>query len=254
MHDDNCFVTLTYDDENLPPGGTLVKADFQKFMKRLRKTEGPLRFFHCGEYGETTFRPHYHALLFGWRPRDPELFAREGEIRTYTSQSLSRIWGLGHATFGELTFESAAYVARYVTKKVTGDMAQAHYQVIDEETGEVFDRLPEYSTQSRRPGIGKTWLEKFGQDALGKDEVIMRGRAMRPPRFYDNWFEHTDPQTFQTNQEIRIAQRVERHGEKPEFSWDNDPVLYPEKHLDLARLKAGLVISRKRLQQRNKEI
>lgn len=252
MHVDNCFITLTYSDDNLPPGGTLVKADYQKFMKRLRKKVGTMRFFHCGEYGETTFRPHYHAILFGWRPNDPELFARDGEINTFVSPTLTDTWGLGHATFGELTFESAAYVARYVTKKITGEAAEEYYRVIDAETGAVFDRLPEYSTQSRRPGIGKPWLERYGSDSLSKDEVILRERAMRPPRFYDNWFEHTDPETFGRNQEIRIEKRIARHGEKPEFAWENDPVLYPEKHLDLRRLNAGLVITKKRLQKRSK--
>lgn len=252
MHADSCFITLTYDDDNLPPGGTLVKSDFQKFMKRLRKAEGKLRFFHCGEYGETTFRPHYHALLFGWRPRDPELFANDGEVRTYTSKKLRELWPAGHSTFGEVTFESAAYVARYCTKKITGDAALDHYRVIDADTGEVFDRLPEYSTQSRRPGIGRTWLERYGRDSMAKDEVIARGFAMRPPRYYDNWFEHADPQTFATNQAIRIEQRIKKHGDPLQFSWSHDPKLFRDHHLDDERLRAGLVISKARLQNRGK--
>src|SRR3954449_8205389 len=62
MHPRSSFVTLTYDDKNIPPAGSLSKRDFQLFMKRLRKSQSnPLRFFACGEYGETTHRPHYHV-------------------------------------------------------------------------------------------------------------------------------------------------------------------------------------------------
>lgn len=248
MHDENCFITLTYSDDHLPHGETLVKSDFQKFMKRLRKKIGAVRFFHCGEYGETTLRPHYHALLFGWRPDDPELFATEGEIRTYTSKNLTDVWGMGHATFGELTFESAAYVSRYCTKKVTGDLAEAHYTFYHTETGEIFQRLPEYSTQSRRPGIGKPWLDRYGSDVTTHDEVVLRGRAMRPPRYYDKVFEHTDPQTWET---IASAREARREAKYPTPVWNlfthDKPDLEEER-----RLHAGAVIAKKRLQQRNK--
>lgn len=117
MHDDACFITLTYDDDNLPFGETLVLSDWQKFMKRLVKKNGPIRFYHCGEYGDDTNRPHYHAILFGYRPDDPELFSTSGETKLYASPSLRNTWGMGHCTFGDATFETAAYVARYITKK-----------------------------------------------------------------------------------------------------------------------------------------
>lgn len=208
MHSDNCFVTLTYDDENLPPGGTLDVADFQKFMKRARKRIPRLRYFHCGEYGETTLRPHYHALLFGWRPDDPKLFRSSGEFPLYESPTLSNIWGLGHASFGEVTFESASYVARYITKKVTGEAAKEHYQVIDEETGEVFQRNPEYTTGSRDPAVGVSWLQKYGRDAYEKDEVVLRARAMRPPRAYDIQMALLDPALWD---EVRVARERKRY-------------------------------------------
>ena len=197
MKTDNCFITLTYNDENLPFGGNLEKHHFQKFMKRIRKKHGKMRYFHCGEYGETTLRPHYHAILFGYRPSDPELFSTQGENKLYESKTLRETWGLGHTTFGELTFETAAYVARYITKKVNGDPAVEHYRAIDAETGEIFDRQPEYCTMSRKPGIGLTWLEKYGQDTYQKDEVILRSRAMKPPRAYDTAFEVIDPKLWQ---------------------------------------------------------
>lgn len=215
MHDDNCFITLTYDPEHLPPGNTLVKSDFQKFMKRLRKElDIPVRYYHCGEYGETTMRPHYHAIIFGWRPIDPSLFATSGEHPLYESPTLTRIWGLGHCTFGELTFDTAAYTARYVTKKVNGPQADDHYAYTDPETGEVTWRQPEYATMSRRPGIGRPWLEKYGRDTYEKDQVILNGRPLTPPKAYDVAFEHVDPDRLL----VVKNKRIERAQSRPKIT------------------------------------
>ncbi len=212
MHDDNCFVTLTYSEDCLPYGETLHRPDFQKFMKRLLKNTGTrIRVYYCGEYGDTTHRPHYHACLFGWRPSDQILFSQSGEYPLYESPFLTKTWGLGHATFGELTFDTAAYTARYVTKKVTGERAGDHYTTIDPDTGEIFTRIPEFSGMSRRPGIGTPWLQKYGRDTYDKDEVILQGRAMKPPKAYDRIFEHTDPDQFFCVSQKRLERpRVER--------------------------------------------
>lgn len=184
LYDRNCFVTLTYDDRFLPSDGSLRLRDFQLFMKRLRKETGPgVRFFHCGEYGEKFARPHYHALLFNHDWSDKKFFSERNGNRVYTSDSLSRMWGKGFAVSGEVTFESAAYVARYVMKKVTGPSASNHYGL----------RRPEYITMSRRPGIGKGWFEKFSSDVYPLDRVVVRGVDSRPPRFYDSLFAKLDP-------------------------------------------------------------
>lgn len=196
LYESNCFITLTYRDECLPPGGSLVKEDFQRFMKRLRKEYGEgIRYFHCGEYGEKFSRPHYHACLFNFDFADRVLFKDRGGVRLYVSESLSRLWPFGFATVGDVTFESAAYVARYITKKITGDQADNHYG----------GRLPEYITMSRRPGIGKPWLEKFSSDVYPSDHVVLRGRVMRPPKYYDGVFELTDPETFRSVVRKRLA-------------------------------------------------
>lgn len=230
MHDDNCFITLTYDDEYLPYGGTLDRSDFQKFMKRLRKSVGKCRVFYCGEYGETTFRPHYHACIFGYRPDDPSLFSQQGEFPLYESPTLTNIWGRGHASFGELTFDTAAYTARYVTKKITGAAAADHYTRMDPETGEVHFLEPEFSGQSRRPGIGLPWLAKYGRDTYDKDEVILQGRSMRPPRAYDRAFEATH---YEKMEEIKVSRAAR-----------------PHKSVSDRRLYSGQIIAAKRLQQR----
>lgn len=191
MHEDNAFLTLTYSDGWLPPGGTLVKKDFQDFMKRYRDYLSPRRisFYHCGEYGEQTFRPHYHALIFGHDFKDKKVYSKERDDYIYTSETLDSLWKMGECKIGAVTFESAAYVARYVMKKVTGEQAKNHYFGVDKDTGECYDLLPEYATMSRNPAIGKRWLEKYQDDVYPRDEVIVRGHITRPPRYYDTQYE-----------------------------------------------------------------
>lgn len=207
MHERNCFITLTYDNEHLPSDRSLDVREFQLFMKRLRNRFGDgIRFYHCGEYGELNGRPHYHACLFNFDFEDKTLWKVSNGVRLYVSRSLSEVWGKGFVTVGDVTFESAAYVARYILKKVNGDAAESHYGAkIDLTTGEFFDkRKPEYTTMSRRPGIGRAWYEKWSCDVFPSDEVIVRGKQMRPPKYYDRLFEHDDPDTFKKIKEKRI--------------------------------------------------
>jgi len=208
LHDDNAFVTLTYADANIPLGGTLIKKDFQDFAKRLRKKAGcKLSYYHCGEYGERTRRPHYHALLFGVDFPDKTPFKKSADgSDIYHSELLQRLWPQGFCTTGAVTFESAAYVARYVMKKITGAQAEKHYERIDEETGEVHRLLPEYTTMSLKPAIAKGWYERFKTDAYPSDFVVLRGRKMKPPKYYDRLLELEDP-------EARAALKVRREEE-----------------------------------------
>ncbi len=196
LHDSNSFVTLTYADEHLPPGASLRKADFQKFMKRLRKRVGRVRFFHCGEYGEELQRPHYHALLFGFGFPDRTLWSDRGTGPVFRSDLLESVWPFGQSEIGSVTFESAAYVARYALKKVNGKAAAAHYERVDCETGELFQAEPEYSTMSRRPGIGRGWIERFQSDVYPADELVIRGHACKPPRYYDAYYAKREPLRF----------------------------------------------------------
>lgn len=188
MHDDNSFVTLTYAEDKLPPRGCLVVRDFQLFMKRLRKAYAPERisFFHCGEYGDENGRPHYHAILFGVSFPDAVLYSRNGRGESlYSSAFLSELWPHGLGLVGAVTFESAAYVARYCVKKITGQQALHYYQRVDAETGEIFHLPPEYATMSLRPGIGKAWFARYGAELEDNDSVVMRGHEMSVPRYYD---------------------------------------------------------------------
>lgn len=184
LYERNCFLTLTYDREHVPSDGSLNKTHFQLFVKRLRKRFGPgIRYYHCGEYGEQLGRPHYHALLFNHDFSDKKFFSVRNDLPLYTSDALSELWPSGFSTVGSVTFESAAYVARYVMKKVTGARAVDHYQ----------GRQPEYTTMSRRPGIGARWYAQFKGDVYPRDKVIVRGVPSRPPRFYDGLLGREDP-------------------------------------------------------------
>lgn len=186
LYDKNCFVTLTYDEEHLPCDYSLNYRHFQLFMKRLRKRFRPckIRFFMCGEYGEHNFRPHYHVCFFGFNFPDLDKISG-GDHPLYTSAILSELWPYGFHTIGALSFESAAYTARYCLKKVTGDAAEAHYTVTDDITGEIYHRKPEFANMSRNPGIGKPWLDKFAKDVYTNDYVVIDGKKVRPPKYYD---------------------------------------------------------------------
>lgn len=215
---ENAFITLTYNDEALPPGRSLYYPDFQKFMKRFRKRLAArgqtIRFYMCGEYGENLGRPHYHALIFNWWPEDAKLWKRgKKNDPLYTSQMLSDEWGLGYAVVGRVTFESAAYVARYVMKKRTGDGAQEHYEYLDEETGEVIDRLPEFTNMSRRPGIASDWFDKWSAEVYPVDYVVINGRKCKPPKYYDRKYELIDPEGLEVIKEARVKRVIDMEAE-----------------------------------------
>lgn len=193
LYENNCFLTLTYNDENLPSNWSLIKEEFPLFMKRLRKKYGEgIRYYHCGEYGEKNKRPHYHAIVFNHDFEDKVFHKMSGTNKLYTSESLDKLWSKGFATLGDVTFESAGYVARYAMKKITGENAIEYYG----------GRVPEYSTMSRGSkkigtgGIGKGWYDKYKSDVYPLDRVVVRGSLSRPPRFYDNLLRAEDPSTL----------------------------------------------------------
>lgn len=233
----SCFITLTLDDEHLVNpyftgahradgrkvfGGTLQKKQFQDFAKRLRKYFGgvPISYYMCGEYGARYWRPHYHALLFGVRFTDLRAFKKSanGSVVS-TSATLARLWPLGFSTVGEANFETAAYVARYVMKKISGPPAKEHYRKVCQDTGEIFDLLPEYNNMSlkvpyidasgapARGGIAAGWFQRFQTDVYPSDQVILRGREMRPPKYYDRIYElNATPRQWKKLKEAREAQ------------------------------------------------
>lgn len=166
-------------------------------MKRLRKQYGPnIRYYHCGEYGAKTQRPHYHAILFNHDFKDKVLFTTNNSNNLYTSEELKKLWPYGYSSIGDVTFQSAAYVARYILKKITGPNAKEHYQTINKTTGQITYRKPEYTTMSRRPGIGKPWLEKYKTDVYPFDLIVINGVKMKPPKYYDKQYEIDNPTEY----------------------------------------------------------
>lgn len=188
LHEENAFITLTYDDEHLPVGGSLDREAVPLFFKRLRK-HARCRYFQCGEYGSVTRRPHYHALVFGFGFPDRQLWRESAGKPVWRSELLERLWKLGLSELSEVTFESAAYVARYCVKK----LAREDRERVALDTGEVYEVEPEYATMSRNPGIGRGWFDRFKGDVFPWDEVLVRGKAAKPPRYYLNVLEAEDP-------------------------------------------------------------
>lgn len=207
LHDRNSFITVTYATEYLPPYGTLVKKDFTDFLKRLRdrvdRNYGQkIRFYYCGEYGEKLGRPHYHACVFGldFHQDRYRIEDSKGGHPQWMSDLLSSAWGMGRATIGELNFDSAGYVARYIVKKVTGKAAAEHYRRVDVNTGEEIQLLPEYTDMSRGgrkgKGIAYEWFKANCNDVYPSDTVIVKQKPRKPPRYYDSQFEIMNPDDF----------------------------------------------------------
>lgn len=215
-YDENCFITLTYNENNIPvvedvnpvtgelqKFKTLVKEDFQKFMKRLRKElskdDLKIRFFAAGEYGEHTKRPHYHAIIFGWKPSDLTPLSRNLLGNTlYKSDFLDRVWQKGNCVVGDVTYESCSYVARYCTKKV---------DVIKNNNFGKMKILPEFTLMSRKPGIGLNWFNKNSVCyAIFTNNYIKTkngSQTITPNRYFDSQLEKLDPEKFKEIKEKR---------------------------------------------------
>lgn len=170
LHRQSCFVTLTYDEQHHRRADGLVsKSELQRWLKRLRKKLSPLklRYIACGEYGEQSRRAHYHAILFGVDFRD----ARSVPITDtlYTHPVLSETWPFGLVSIAPVSFASICYVCGYVLKKMA-----------DDDT---------FTLMSRRPGIGKEWLDKYFEDLQRTGTVVIEGREFAIPPRYLRWRE-----------------------------------------------------------------
>jgi len=198
MHEKNSFITLTYSDEHLT-SDKLQYRDWQLFAKKLRKTQNePISYFVTGEYGDQRKRPHWHAILFNWRPSDLE-FAYENHRgdRVYHSKLLAHLWGQGRTDLGSVTFESAGYVARYAAKKL-GHGPDGHlYQPI--------------SRKSSKHAIGKKFLESYWEDIFNHGRCYLDGGISTPiPRYYEKWLAKEKPQEYNRYVTRLKAERMEQ--------------------------------------------
>lgn len=211
-HADSSFLTLTYRPETLPADGGLVVRDLQLFMKRLRKRVGKARFYACGEYGEQTKRPHYHVCLFGQGFRsDRSPLKSQNGYTLYSSGLLEAVWQLGHCSVGDLTRESAQYVAGYSMKKLGGDQGEREYTRFDPATGECWSVRPPFATMSRNPGIGSSWIDKFQTDVYPSDEVVLNGKSFHPPRYYDEKLGEAELAEIKSARRERMRQSIEEY-------------------------------------------
>lgn len=215
VHDDNSFITLTYNNDNLPENRSIDKRELQRFFKRLRKEIGEFRYFACGEYGEMQNRPHYHAIIFGYEFPDKLVWSESNGNVLYRSAQLEKVWNKGYCLIGDVTFESAAYVARYVMKKHKPDKRKTDeenkkpYQIVDRETGEYYEVQPEFCLMSKgtkknqKGGIGKQWYDMYKGDTT-KDFITINGKKVSVPRYYDRLLDKENPKELLRRKGNRI--------------------------------------------------
>lgn len=200
LYENNCFLTLTY--EKAPP--ELVKEDLQAFFKRLRerlRNRGlTFRYFGVGEYGKKFSRPHYHALLFGYDFEDKERWGGSPRASIYRSKTLEEVWTEGHSSIGDMNSSTAQYVSKYCTKALRGPLADDHYQ----------GRAREFAIMSRRPGIGKGWIDQYTSSIFPRDFVVVEGGAkVAVPKFY------LDQMPEKLQKKVKAA-RIERNKDNPD--------------------------------------
>ncbi|AXH77994.1 MAG: replication initiator protein [Microviridae sp.] len=239
LHTCNMFGTFTYAEEKLATR-SLCHRDWQLFAKKLRNALSrkwsansieisdslyytadmglrpipQLKYYMAGQYGSRTRRPHFHACLFGIDMSDKKYWYRnENGDAVYTSTTLDELWGNGFTSIGSVTYESAAYIARYIVDKKTGPNAGQYYQHIDED-GVITDLEPEYNRMSLSEGIGKRWLKKFQTDVYPHGNVITRGKANKAPKFYDKIYKNKEPDKFD-------AMKAEREFQAAKQAHDN---------------------------------
>jgi len=198
LHRRNWFATLTYAPEHLPPRGELVHRHWQLFAKRVRKRLGPFRYLMCGEYGEQTLRPHYHALLFGLDVPDLERYGMRGQYPVFRSKTLSDLWGLGLCEFGTVTPSSARYCAGYVLKDSRAP------EVLDPLTGELQPVKAPYGRMSLKPGLGDDWIRRYYPEVFTHGACYAQDQRYAIPDRFKDLLDEINPDAFEELQERAI--------------------------------------------------
>ncbi len=265
------FVTLTYDDQHVPrsyygspedgtalPSLTLNLRDCQLFFKRLRKSVSPqlIRFFGCAEYGPSTFRPHYHFIIFGLELPDLEPHNVVGYSKSrkqvYRSKLVERAWSFpprddrgesysdqppslaGIVTVQDVSWATCAYTARYVTKKLTGPYGQFYKD---------FNIVPPFSLMSRRPGIGRQYYDDHKEDLYDYEFINVPteqgGKKFRPPKYYHKLFDVDYPEkSAELKETRRLMAEAQKELKLKDTDLDYMEYLAVEEHNFNERIKA----------------
>lgn len=234
-HDKTMFLTLTYDDINVPHSCyeemdtgeikdilTLCPDDFVKFMKRLRYyyTKNEIRFYMCGEYGSKTLRPHYHAIVFGLDLDDLKPLKQSGTgNQLFESELLNKAWKKGFINVAPATYETMSYTARYIMKKRKGKDSAEYDQ---------FNIVPEYVNMSRMPGIGFQYYQDNKEKIYKNDEIILvNGKTVKPPKYFDKLLEQED--------EEKYRQIIDKRMENAILTDEIKKIKFGDKYLRLQR-------------------
>lgn len=209
-----CFLTLTYNDANLPWDWSVQKHHVQNFMKALRKRLPPksLSYLAVGEYGGKYLRPHYHICLMGtdiarWPGAKTRPSKTQKGFPIVTHPVIESIWSYGFHSVGTLDVKTAAYTASYTQKKL--ERAEEGY--LDRSYDGLEWRVaPEFHLHSRNPGLGINWLKRWRSDVYGtqakpKSHVLWRGNKVAPPIAYDRWLRENDEKHWTAVRQFRIA-------------------------------------------------
>jgi len=256
LHSANIFGTFTYDNSTVhrteKAHQTLYKLDFVRYIKNVRRDFGAgIRYFQCGEYGQSCQvceksrqlceceryipglgRPHHHAALFNLTYDDAEFLKCEQGNSLYTSKKMSEHWPHGICTFGKLTYESAAYVAGYVQKKIYGPLADSHYD----------GREPEYVSMSLRPGIAHDFVQKYYQDCYPDDHISFRGELLHPPRYYDKLYSRLDPESLETIKIERAEYVKQSHAyDRDQIQQRQHAAIYKQRRVNRDKITEGLL-------------
>lgn len=223
LHSQKQFITLTYNDENYTP--TLIPEHTTQFIHKLRSSIrrnaiknnlsiNKIKYYVAGEYGEYTQRPHYHLILFGYAFTD---LVKQGKDLS-KSRRLEQLWGKGYCSIGEVNAQTTAYVTKYVTKLITEGNVEEHYKSVDARTGEIIQRVPEFSRMSLNPAIGKEWITKYYREVYGpRDGVVGKGGKLTPPpKFYDRHIKEHHNELYEEKQ-------LERYRRSFQFQEDTTP-------------------------------
>jgi len=207
-HKENSFITLTYNEDNLPPINS-IKTEFQKFIKRLRKyTKSKIRYMVSHEYGSQTFRPHHHVILFGYNPPNQKYLkqTKKGE-QLFTSQDVQKLWSLGFHSIGTANEKTAYYIASYSLKG-------KKHTLPDPTTGEMIT-ISDCMDVSKRPAIGYNYFEKNHQQLIDSNEML--------PRYYFKKLQTINPTLHEHYENKRLTQFKTRssHEILAKFTIDN---------------------------------